>query len=584
MIKTKFKLWMCLVFTFTTVTKLYAQSSSLNKPLSVYINWASYDELSDTVRLTESLAMKQLDELVRLKKEGLQLDYYLMDAFWFERNSGYRAWRKKDWPNGPEKWLKSCEARGVKPGLWFSTNVLHAGGKYILEPVNEWQSSLSKSGKSLCLFKGGYLPHLMETLELCTQQGFELFKFDFADFYAITPELEGKMSMAEIKQANQKALINALKTFRQKHPNVVFVAYNGFGGEMSNTGVPISKKIDLEWLTVFDAMYCGDPRPADVPTKNFWRSKDIYSDHMVKYFRENGLQLSQIDNSGFMIGKTGTCYFRGNAAWKGMALLSMARGGWLNTYYGNLELLTSNDAKWFAKAQRLWYPLQQKNSVKLIGGTPGKSQPYGYLADGDNGTVVCIVNPSQSTQYVDLPNIQGKANRILFKDAGFIPKIQGSKILLGAEQLVLVGIGEYANAKFDLGVGDMVSIPREVKQIPIQFTYQNNQLKGEFTPKQSSDLRFVFQQFDNSNIPFRSSGGSPPDGLTLANLLNIQIKQGSKSLPLKVEYDKAIWSGLSWAVAELPKGVFQLEKPIEITFKSAEKIPLKLTGSVYLIK
>ena len=38
----------------------------------------------------EALAMKELDHIVRLKKLGVQVDYYMMDAFWFDVNEGYR--------------------------------------------------------------------------------------------------------------------------------------------------------------------------------------------------------------------------------------------------------------------------------------------------------------------------------------------------------------------------------------------------------------------------------------------------------------------------------------------------------------
>ena len=60
------------------------------EPVWVYDIWSSYDELSDTVPLTEGLAMRELAETVRLKRLGVQIDYYLMDAFWYARDGGYR--------------------------------------------------------------------------------------------------------------------------------------------------------------------------------------------------------------------------------------------------------------------------------------------------------------------------------------------------------------------------------------------------------------------------------------------------------------------------------------------------------------
>jgi hypothetical protein len=37
----------------------------IKNPISVYINWAAYDEISDNVVLTEVIAMEQLDYLFR---------------------------------------------------------------------------------------------------------------------------------------------------------------------------------------------------------------------------------------------------------------------------------------------------------------------------------------------------------------------------------------------------------------------------------------------------------------------------------------------------------------------------------------
>jgi hypothetical protein len=36
---------------------------ALATPISVYNNWSSYDELSDNIPLTETMAMRELDEL-----------------------------------------------------------------------------------------------------------------------------------------------------------------------------------------------------------------------------------------------------------------------------------------------------------------------------------------------------------------------------------------------------------------------------------------------------------------------------------------------------------------------------------------
>ena len=135
---------------------------------------------------------------------------------------------------------------------------------------------------------------------------------------------------------------------------MVLVAFNGFGGDVeSPTGpFPFHNPVDLRWLEVFDSMYSGDPRPSDVPEMNFWRSMDIYSDHMVRRYEQCFLPLERIDSTGFMLGKHRYDLLPQDARMERRAVLMMARGGWVDTVYGSLELLTDDDARWFAKSSR----------------------------------------------------------------------------------------------------------------------------------------------------------------------------------------------------------------------------------------
>ena len=99
-------------------------TAGLRRPVFVYNNWSAYDELSDKVVQTrKNWAMKELGEILRLRKTGVQIDYYVMDAFRFDKNGGYRTWNKEHWPNGPGKWLEGCRGNGIRPGMWFSTNL-----------------------------------------------------------------------------------------------------------------------------------------------------------------------------------------------------------------------------------------------------------------------------------------------------------------------------------------------------------------------------------------------------------------------------------------------------------------------------
>src|SRR6202521_4477095 len=132
----------------------------LRDPIFVYNNWSAYDELSDNIPLTELLAMKELDEILRLRRLGVHFDYYMMDAFWFAPDGGYRTWRKPSWPNGPDAWIKKCRNNGIMPGLWFGTN-----GLVKINAIPEWRSSLTAKKGEMSFSEGGFLPSFMDAMQ-----------------------------------------------------------------------------------------------------------------------------------------------------------------------------------------------------------------------------------------------------------------------------------------------------------------------------------------------------------------------------------------------------------------------------------
>jgi hypothetical protein len=537
----------------------------LKKPSSVYITWGSHDQLSDTVELTEQLALQQLDEMIRLKQQGMKFDYFLMDMFWFDKHEGYRKFNQKNWPAGPDTWLEKCHQNGILPGLWLSTNLMGWGNMRWMLPKEEWKESLCLDNSALCLFMGGYLAHMIDTMQMWYDKGIRLFKFDFANFDAAPAELSKSFSEREIIELNEKAWHTALKLFRDKNPSVVLMAYNGYGGQQSDTHVEFRKTVDHKWLEVFDSLYCGDPRPADVPCQNFWRSKDIYSCHMVFQYKMNGIPLERIDNTAFMIGTTGTCYYRKKEAWKGMMILSGARGGWMNTYYGNLDLLTNDDAQWAAKVQSMFYQLQEYGRFDTFGAIPGSAMPYGYLARGHEGSLITLVNGSQQIMKIDFPAQKHSGNQLLFTDSGFMPELTDESIVLGPEQMAVIGFGEYSKEKYQLGKSEDVVIPKTVEPVVLEMDPSSEgKWHGIVRPKPTCDLRVVFRFVDGHGKPVRITGGEFSGRVTMSNKLNVSMFQGKKVLPLKTNYDKKIWSGLSWAVAELAAGSFDPNKPVMV--------------------
>ncbi|HUN47900.1 MAG TPA: hypothetical protein VMU85_15320 [Stellaceae bacterium] len=555
----------------------------VTRPIWIYDNWSAYDELSDAVPLTEDLAMRELAEIVRLRKLGVEFDYYLMDAFWYAPDGGYRDWRKESWPEGPDRWIEACLANGIKPGLWFGTNSLLQ-----MNAASRWHDSLITNGGAMALYGGGFLPDFMDTLQGWYDRGVRLFKLDFANFDAAVAGDERHLAPAEIRRRNENALYDALAAFRRRNPDVVLVAFNGFGGDLGSTDAPLPfrEPVDLAWLKVFDSLYSGDPRPSDLPQMNFWRSVDLYSDHMVDRFHASGVPLPRLDSIAVMIGNTGTNYRRKLHAWQGSMLLMMARGGWVNTVHGELERLDSDQARWLARAQALYQELKQNGRTRSFGGVPGEGAPYGYVTGNADGAVYTVVNPAESISLVPLGR-GATEGRILFRDAGYEPVLEGGAIRLGPEQLALVGTGRYADPAYDLGVQTDVVIPRRIAPLGINFSFDETTgaLAAMVMPPVSGDLRVILQQRDLEGMALRTSGGAPPDGVRMGHILTIKAAQGGKPLPVEVRYDRMIWSGLSWAAGEIRHGAMEPGEPIEIRLSSTETDPsARLAGQIFVIE
>ena len=516
--------------------------------------------------------MRELAAVGRLKAAGARFDYYVLDMGWFDRDGGFRTFRKASWPNGPDPFFAACRDQGVKPGLWLSTNVCGWTANPWLTPRPEWKDS--RGGYldlAMSLHEGGFLAYQIETMQQWYDHGVRLFKFDFANLGASSPSELGRLGQKEVERLNTDAWRNALIAFRARNPDVLLIAYNGYGGETGDTGPHPSGKIDLRWLDAFDSLYCGDPKPSDVPCANFWRSLDVYSDAMEFQYAAHGVPLSRVDSSGFMIGNTGTCYRRGKAAWKGMLILSAARGNRVNTYYGDLTLLDGEDRAWFAKAQGLYFPLQATGNTSLFGDYPGSGKAYGFMGHDDEGAVCTLLNSGATDAEILLPTPSNAEKRILFTDAGRAPFLTGAAVHLGPGQLAVVGTGAYANPKWDLGTQADVRIPRSCEPLELaDVVHGPRSVSATVLAPSTGALRIMCSQIGADGRPWRVTGGAPPSGTSLGKLLVLRAEQDGRELDVSRDYDRQIWSGLSWAVADVSPKDIAAGRPVRITYTVAD--------------
>jgi hypothetical protein len=322
---------------------------------------------------------------------------------------------------------------------------------------------------------------------------------------------------------------------------------------------------------------------------SFWRSLDTYSDHQMRRYEQSGVPIERIDTTSFMPGKTGTIFSRAFQEWKGSLLLMMARGGWINTTYGNLELLGDSDARWFARVQSLFLHFQSEGRIKTFGGIPGDVQPYGFGALDGGGSVYTVVNPTESVATITLPALSHTQHahgqgRVLFRDAGFVPQFAADHIALGPEQMAIVGFGKYASPQYDLGVQNDVVIPRTIRPVQAEFReVSKGVIEATVQAPQAGDLRLIMQQYSADRSLRRTWAGGPPTGTNMGKVFVLKAEQDGRELPIHENYNRVVWAGLSWAEGEINHRDLHPGMPVKLTFQNTEKDPVTIKGRVYAV-
>jgi hypothetical protein len=174
--------------------------------------------------------------------------------------------------------------------------------------------------------------------------------------------------------------------------------------------------------------------------------------------------------------------------------------------------------------------------------------------------------------------------RVLFRDAGFVPKLSGNTIELGPGQMAMVGYGKYAAPAYDFGIQQDVVIPRSIRPVSAEFHETGKGVIQTTIPAPSGgDLRLIMQQYSPDGSLRRTWAGGPPSGTNMGKVFLLEATQNGKQLPIREDYDKVIWSGLSWAAGEISAKDMQAGHPLTLTFRSTEKDPVTLKGTLYLV-
>jgi hypothetical protein len=268
-----------------------------------------------------------------------------------------------------------------------------------------------------------------------------------------------------------------------------------------------------------------------------------------------------------------------------MLLLSLARGGGITTFYGNLDLLSDADGRWWAAAQARHDRLQAAGTVVPFGGIPGTAAAYGWASVAGEDGLWTVVNPAQGRTTLRIPGAAG-ATRV-FHDGAAAPVLRtdGADLLadLAPEQLLVVGRGTGAGELGTEPTGpratDLVPVPATVHQEPAAPFLVPNRAVAVVAEPPAGPLRVVVRQ-ERGGRPHRSCGLHHGWGLLPHDrMLTITAEQDGAALTVLRTDDKAVWAGLSWAVGRIT--VIPGRGPVTIRVAAAEPLPVALQVTVY---
>ncbi|MCX7848400.1 MAG: hypothetical protein N2595_10275 [bacterium] len=528
--------------------------------MAVYNNWGHYDELGDRVRLTEGLVWEELAVIERWRREfGVSFDVFVIDCLWFEAERGYKEFRRGDWPVGPGRVLERIRELGMIPGLWFSVN----GARL---RVAEWEGSLCEDNWHYSLADGPYAEALEEGMQHAAEAwGVRYFKLDFANLGLAARGVV--RSEQETMRRSVGRLREILGRLRERFEGVHVITHCGFarrpperdsgGGEMI--------EVDPGWLDVVDGVFSGDPQCGDIPQSTLCRAIDVFQDRQVWKLNRSGFPLDRIEDHGVLIGRTNTAMYRGRQGFRRSYVGQLARGGRRDMVYGDVTLLCDEDVRMMRAARGLFFDAYRRGlCTRYVGdGKPGEHGWYGYMTGGGSSGLLYLVNATFERRCVELPVLDMHAARVLFYD-GRKPELEVQAehlaIEVGPEQAVVIGMGRYADGRWEVPPEEDTPPPVATRLVPVRWGAVDGGVEGEVGEgalAEGERLLVVAQVFDAEPAgaieaaPYRFGRQETPtseDRRPRAHdLVRIRCEVGGREVMAEAQVpDVPVWSGTSW--------------------------------------
>lgn len=524
--------------------KEYVKSFALNKeniPYRVFCNWGLYDNLTpnDPI-IDEKLAIKNLNDLKKfIIGSKVRFDYYIMDAFWHKEGNKYQEYDKDIFPNGISNVLNKVKQLKMNFGLWFDINFIHN------KPKDFKQYDNLLNNNSYCFacdevalaMSDAILKHIKE-------DNLKIIKLDFAYFECQNPNHNHSINHIESKEKSIKNFIEMVNKIHKLDKDVKILCYNGWTINLdclASVKKDTKKVVSPYWLKYVNYIYCGDPRPSEIPTQNFATSLIYYSDAMLRNFSESYIPLYAIDDHGSMMGSTGTIYRIKKAAFRQSILHNVLRGTNKINPYGDISLLDKDDMEYYHFIDNILTNINAKKmKCEFILGDVRNNEVYGYRIFNDKEGYILIVNPNYLSQNVNV-NLNDFNNKNI-----------NLELLIKNGILVNDKINTFNNFIINMNENDYLLYKYEIvecknnyltynnsKEIVKKENYKEVKLKNEdlLTLNTNNNNHLIICFKDINNNPLRTLKGYP-EGFKIVDENGNTLKD---NLPCE-----AIWSGVSW--------------------------------------
>ncbi|MDP0499479.1 MAG: hypothetical protein Q7P63_05190 [Verrucomicrobiota bacterium JB022] len=531
---------------------------------SIYSTWGFHDELGDRVALTEELARQALQSLKSWRAQGLEMEVFALDGFWFDQELGFEHANRLYWLTPMQDFLQEVRQAGFTPGLWFSTS-----GAWLKVP--EWQESLSADHWHYSLIEGPFADALEQALlNAASNWGVRCFKFDYARLGA---DVSGSSrSPREAYRLGLDRFRTMIRRLRQACPDVCLIGQNGFTRDRQHErhGWPHAPALDPALLELFDALCPGDPHLGDLPATAATRSLDLFVDRGTWQLHQAGVPWHRVADHGKLIGMTNTASYRGTTGLLRSHLAQLARGSRCDAFSGDPTLLQPSDVKCL-RDSRAWFVEAWSRGLEtryLGDGEPTVAPWHGWLTGGAQAGLLYLVNPRLRPQLIELTLPDLAAAHVLFSDSILPPPLQHTEdrllIELGPEQMALIGLGDFADMRALRSQIDP-PLPRDVRLVPMQFRRSAYGLEGRLEqplPK-GFDLLVIARAWEGDTEdlhPLRPRGfgaqntridGADRPKAHQVLTISLEDLQG-RSTPVQEVPSAPTWADITWVARRFP--------------------------------